>query len=150
MSASVAAKPCAVRRLTRRSSLPTSHASGGRAGGGTLGIPSAERDEARSGKGVAHWCTESEGVAGVNGWEDGHGRDVRQSREASRAEAARTDDLEKLAAEIAGAYEARLVTPEGRRPHLRVTNRGAPILREHIYAWPADGEAWWFLFGWAV
>jgi len=85
----------------------------------------------------------------VNRWEDGHGRDVRQSREASRAEAARTDDLEKLAAEIAGAYEARLVTPEGRRPHLRVTNRGAPILREHIYAGPADGEAWWFWFGWA-
>ncbi len=59
--------------------------------------------------------------------------------------AAGTAELEKLAAELDGqAYEARLVTPHGRRPYLHVRNRAAGVLTENIYA--SDGFYWW---GWA-
>jgi hypothetical protein len=54
-------------------------------------------------------------------------------------------DLEKLAAEVNGGdYEARLVAPQGRRPHLYVRNRRAGVLKENIYC--GDGFYW---FGWA-
>ncbi|SRR6266536_2078911 len=54
-------------------------------------------------------------------------------------------ELQMLAAEInCGDYEARLVATTGSRPHLRVRNRHAGVLRENIYA--GDG---WFWFGWA-
>jgi len=79
----------------------------------------------------------------VNGWQGAR-------TEAARAEAARTDDLEKLAAELNGKdYKVTLFTAEGRRPCLQVANRRATVLNELIYAGPADDEAWWFWFGWA-
>ncbi len=53
--------------------------------------------------------------------------------------------LEKLAAELNGpAYEAHVVTGQGRQPFLHVRNRHATVLSEDIYA--ANG---WFWFGWA-
>jgi len=53
-------------------------------------------------------------------------------------------ELEKLAAEINGGdYQAQVVTPHGRRPHVRVGNRRAGVLTENIYA--GDGYYWW---GW--
>jgi hypothetical protein len=54
-------------------------------------------------------------------------------------------ELETLAAELnQGDYEARLVTPQGRRPFVHVRNRRAGMLTENIYA--GDGSFWW---GWA-
>ncbi len=54
-------------------------------------------------------------------------------------------DLEKLAAELNGGdYEARLVTPQGRRPSVHARNRRAGVLKENIYC--GDGFYW---FGWA-
>jgi len=59
--------------------------------------------------------------------------------------AAGAAELEKLAAELDGqAYAVSLITGDGRRPHLHVTNRRATVLTENIYA--ADGWFWW---GWA-
>ncbi len=58
--------------------------------------------------------------------------------------------LEKLAAELDGqAYEVTLVTVQGRRPCLSITNRQAVQLTEFIYAASADDGEWWFWFGWA-
>ena len=54
-------------------------------------------------------------------------------------------ELAKLAAELDGqAYAVSLVTGHGRRPHLSITNRRAPVLTENIYS---DGESFWW--GWA-
>ena len=54
-------------------------------------------------------------------------------------------DLEKLAAGLDGrAYAVSLVTGQGRRPHLHVTNRQATVLSENIYC---DGQFYWW--GWA-
>src|SRR5260370_38269789 len=59
--------------------------------------------------------------------------------------AAGADELEKLAAELDGQiYAVSLVTGEGKRPHLHVVNRRAPIVSEYIYS---DGEH--FYWGWA-
>ncbi len=59
-------------------------------------------------------------------------------------------DLEKLAERLDGqTYSVSLVTGEGRRPCLYVTNRRAEQLAEFIYAAPADGDEWWFWWGWA-
>jgi hypothetical protein len=59
--------------------------------------------------------------------------------------AAGAAELEKLAAELDGrAYAVSLVTGGGRRPHLHITNRRAPVMTENIYS---DGEA--FFWGWA-
>jgi hypothetical protein len=56
-----------------------------------------------------------------------------------------TADLEKLAAELDGqAYAVTLVTAQGRRPCLSITNRRAVQLTENIYS---DGE--WFWWSWA-
>ncbi len=64
--------------------------------------------------------------------------------------AAGAAELEKLAAELDGqAYAVTLVTVQGRRPCLSITNRQAVQLTEFIYAAPADGGEWWFWFGWA-
>ncbi len=61
------------------------------------------------------------------------------------SDATSTADLEKLADEIHGdAFEARIVTPPGRRPRLHVRNRSAGLLAEDIYS---DGQSYWF--GWA-
>jgi len=47
-------------------------------------------------------------------------------------------ELEKLAAELGGqTYAVALVTGEGRRPHLHITNRRAMQLTEYVYS---DGE----------
>ncbi len=63
----------------------------------------------------------------------------------AKCDVAGTSDLEELAAEVNGGdYEARLVAPQGRRPHLYVQNRRAGVLKENIYA--GDGFYW---FGWA-
>jgi len=54
-------------------------------------------------------------------------------------------DLERLAAGLDGqAYAVSLVTGQGRRPHLHVTNRQATVLSENIYC---DGQ--WYWWGWA-
>jgi hypothetical protein len=59
-----------------------------------------------------------------------------------------TADLEKLAAELDGkAYAVTLVTAEGRRPCLSITNRQAVRLTEFIYAAPADDAQSWFWWG---
>ncbi len=59
--------------------------------------------------------------------------------------AAGAAELEKLAAELDGqAYAVALVTGEGLRPHLHITNRRATILRERVYS---DGDH--FYWGWA-
>ena len=53
--------------------------------------------------------------------------------------------LERLAAELGSQqYAATLVTGQGRRPCLRVTNREAKQLTEDIYE--GDGRFWW---GWS-
>jgi hypothetical protein len=54
-------------------------------------------------------------------------------------------ELERLAAELDGeTFEARVITPPGRRPRLHVRSRGAAVLAEDIYC---DGASYWF--GWA-
>ncbi len=59
--------------------------------------------------------------------------------------AAGAAELEKLAAELDGqAYAVALVTGEGRRPCLHITNRRAEQLAEYVYS---DGESFWW--GWA-
>ena len=62
-----------------------------------------------------------------------------------------TADLEKLAAEVSGdgGYQAHLLTPAGKRPCLRITNRLAAQLGEYIYAGKADDGQVWFWWGWA-
>ena len=64
--------------------------------------------------------------------------------------AAGAAELEKLAAELDGqAYAVTLVTAQGRRPCLHITNRQAVQLSEFIYAAPdGDGE-WWFWWSWS-
>jgi len=54
-------------------------------------------------------------------------------------------DLERLAAGLDDkAYAVSLVTGQGRRPHLHITNRNATVLSENIYV--GDDWYWW---GWA-
>jgi hypothetical protein len=56
-----------------------------------------------------------------------------------------TAELEKLAAELdSQKYAVSLVTSDGRRSHLTITNRKALQLTENIYC--AEGWFWW---GWA-
>jgi hypothetical protein len=59
--------------------------------------------------------------------------------------AAGAAELEKLAAQLDGrAYAVALITGEGRRPHLYISNRDACQLAEYVYS---DGESFWW--GWA-
>ncbi len=59
--------------------------------------------------------------------------------------AAGAAELEKLAAELDGqTYAVALVTGDGRRPCLHITNRRAEQLAEYVYS---DGQHFWW--GWA-
>jgi hypothetical protein len=59
--------------------------------------------------------------------------------------AAGAAELEKLAAQLDGkTYAVSLVTGDGRRPGLHISNRDASQLAEHVYS---DGEH--FYWGWA-
>src|SRR5260370_39672542 len=60
-------------------------------------------------------------------------------------------ELEKLAAQLdSTAYAVTLVSAEGRRPCLSLTNRRVPQATEFIYAAPGDDSEWWFWWGWAT
>jgi hypothetical protein len=57
--------------------------------------------------------------------------------------------LEKLAAAMAAqGWTATLETPAGRLPALYVRNPHAPVLSEHIYAWPNTKGTWFYWWSW--
>ncbi len=59
--------------------------------------------------------------------------------------AAGAAELENLAGQLDGqAYAVALITGQGRRPHLHISNRDACQLAEYVYS---DGESFWW--GWA-
>ncbi len=59
--------------------------------------------------------------------------------------AAGAAELEKLAAELDGqTYAVALLTGDGKRPRLHISNRRAEQLAEYVYS---DGESFWW--GWA-
>ncbi|HKB31970.1 MAG TPA: hypothetical protein VKD26_14195 [Streptosporangiaceae bacterium] len=60
--------------------------------------------------------------------------------------AAGAAELEKLAAELDGqTYAVALLTGDGKRPRLHISNRRAEQLAEYVYS---DGESFWW--GWAA
>lgn len=57
--------------------------------------------------------------------------------------------LEALAAAMATqGWTANVETPPGRLPALYIRNPHAPVLSEHIYAWPATNGTWFYWWSW--
>lgn len=57
--------------------------------------------------------------------------------------------LEALASAMAAqGWTTHLETPPGRLPALYIRNPHAPVLSEHIYAWPNTNGTWLYWWSW--
>jgi hypothetical protein len=57
--------------------------------------------------------------------------------------------LETLATAMAAqGWTTAIETPPGRLPALYVRNPHAPVLSEHIYAWPNTNGTWFYWWSW--